>query len=252
MPLLIIAGVPASVTSRNRGYEPQVDDWDIQMVPSRERKRPDLQSCWTEVLAEASKATEGAHVFAYHFREDGYPKFNTRMHDRHRLVWMARDTLRYYGSDEYTKMIQKHLDFERKWREKLRPGGVNAPGILPERSFSPKSLKDMWSRMRSIRLNNDDLERVFSLVRHFRRTHYRSGRWEDDRGLQFKVASDRHGSNPPCGRFKFTYQLPEGFHYDVRGKKENSGFTIEDIEGRSHRFRIYTNIDPHGSIRGGE
>ncbi len=252
MPLLIIAGMQASVTNRNRGYMPQVDDWSVQVIPSRDKKKPDLQSCWTEVLVEASKSIEGAHVFAYHHREDEYPKFNRRMHDRHRLVWMERDSLGYYGSAKYTKMIEDHLDFERRWRDKLRPRGVDAAGILPERSFSPKKSKDMWSRMRSIHLSKDDLERVSTLVRHFRESHYSGGRWEDNRGLQFKVASDRHGSNPPYGSFKFTYRLPEGFHYDVRGNVGNRGFTIEDAEGQSHHFRRYTNIDPHGSIRGGQ
>ena len=252
MPLLIIAGVHTSVTSRNKGYVPRVDDWNVKMVPSREKTKPDLHSCWTEVLAEASKDPEGAHVFAYHYREDEYPKFNSEMHDRHRLVWMARDTLGYYGSAKYTKMIEHHLEFELRWRDKLRPRGVDAAGILPERSFSPKTCEDMWSRMRSVRLNKDNLDRVFALVRHFRDTHYGTGRWEDDRGLLFKVASDRHGLNPPYGSFKFTYLLPEGFHYDVRRKIGNRGFTVEDVEGRSHQFRNYTNIDPHGSIRGGQ
>ena len=251
MPLLIIAGMHSSVTNRNRGYVPQVGDWTVSLVPSRDNRKPDLQSCWTEVLQEASKAAEGAHIFAYHHREDEYPEFNSRMHDSHRLVWMERDTLGYYGSDKYTQMIKNHLNFERTWRDKLRPRGVDAPGILPERSFSPKRCKDMWSRMRSVTLNKDCLERILTLVQQFRETHYGKGLWEDDKGLQFKVTSDRHGSNPPYGRFKFTYKLPEGFHYDVRGKVGNRGFTIVDAEGQSHRFGNYTNIDPHGSIRGG-
>ena len=251
MPLVIIAGVHASVTNRNRGYVPRVGDWNIQMVPSRDRKKPNLHSCWTEVLAEASKDTDGAHVFAYHHREDEYPDFNSGMHDRHRLVWMARDTLEYYGSEKYTKMIENHLDFERRWRDKLRPQGVDAAGILPESSFSPRKCADMWSRMRSVCLNNDNLERVFDLVRHFRKIHYGSGQWEDDRGLRFKTDSARHGSNPPYGRFKFTYLLPEGFHYDVKKEMGNRSFRVDDAEGQSSQFRSYTNIDPHGSIRGG-
>ena len=251
MPLLIIAGIPTSVTRRNRSYTPQVDDWNIQFIPSRDSKRHDLQSCWPEVLAKASGDVRGAHVFAYHYREDEYPEFNTRMHDRHRLVWMARDTLGYYGSDMYTEMIEQYLDFECRWRDMLRPRGVDAAGLLPESSFSPKKYKDMWSRMRSVHLDKDNLERVFMIIRGFRDTHYGSGRWEDNRGLQFKAAPARHGSNPRYGNFKFTFRLPEGFHYDVSGNTANRSFTIEDAEGRPHQFHSYTNIDFHGSIRGG-
>ena len=124
-------------------------------------------------------------------------------------------------------------------------------GLLPESSFSPKRYNDMWSRMRSVHLNKDNLERVFMIMRGFRETHYGSGRWKDSRGLQFKVAPERHGSNPQYGDFKFSYRLPEGFHYDVSGATANRGFTIEDAAGQSHQFHSYTNIDVHGSIRGG-
>ena len=251
MPLLIIAGMPTSVTNRNGDYMPRMDDWNIQLIPSRDRRRPDLQSCWTKVLTKASGDIQGAHVFAYHYREDEYPKFNNGMHDRHRLVWMAPDTLGYYGSELYTEVIKKHVEFECRWRDMLRPRGVDAPGLLPESSFSPKRCEDMWSRIRSVHLNKDDLERVFKIMRHFRETHYGSGRWEDNRGLQFKAAPERHGSNPRYGNFKFTYRLPEGFHYNVSGNTANRGFTIEDAEGQSHQFDSYTNIDFHGSIRGG-
>ena len=176
MPLLIIAGIPAAVISRNRGYMPQSDDWDICLIPSRHKKRADLNSCWKQVLRRASGDNQGTHVFAYHYREDEYPDFNSRMHDRHRLVWMERSTLRDFGSHLYSEMIGEYLDFERSWRDMLRPRGVDFPGLLPESSFLPKNHHGMWSRIRSVRLNKDNLERVSSLVRHFRDSHYARGR----------------------------------------------------------------------------
>lgn len=251
MPLLIIAGMPTALMSRNRNYIPYIDDWDIYMIPSRDKKKPDLRSCWKKVLKEASKVTEGSHVFAYHHREDEYPKFNHMMKDRHRLLWMTRKSLKFFGSTKYTEMIKQYLNFERQWRDMLRPRGFDAPGLLPECSFSPKRYDDMWSRIRSIHLNKDDMERVFALIRRFRQTHYNNGYWVDSRGLQFTVASEFHGSNPPYGSFKFTFKLPEGFHYDVRGTSPNRDFTIRDVQGQYHRFHKYTNVDCHGSIRGG-
>ena len=252
MARLIIAGLPTSVTNRHKGYVPQVPDWCIQVVASRDSRKPDLRSCWKEVLAAASEDGQGTHVFAYHHQEDEYPKFNKEMHDRHRLVWMDRHTLIDYGSGTYTQMIEDHLDFESRWRDKLRPRGVDAPGILPESSFSPKQYEDMWSRIRSVGVRKDDLERVLTLVRGFRKTHYDNGRWVDSRGLQFKVASALHGSNSQYGSFKFTFRFPDGFHYDVSGKIPNHDFTVKDAEGRPHPFGRYTNVDPHGSIRGGK
>ena len=251
MPLLIIAGVPASVIRRNKNYAPEIDDWDVLLVPSRDSRKADLKSCWRDVLERASEDSHGTHVFAYHYREDEYPGFNKIMHDRHRLIWMQRNTLNVFGTCLYTEVIEEHLAFERIWRDKLRPQGVDAPGLLPESSFSSKRCNDMWSRIRSVHLHKDDIDRVYLLTRYFRNSHYGKGRWEDSRGLEFKAAPARHGSNPPYGRFKFTYQLPEGFHYDVRSSSGNRDFTVEDIEGKLHRFQTYTNIDCHGSVRGG-
>ena len=62
MPLLIIAGMPTSVTNRNRNYMPQVDDWNIKLIPSRDGKRPRSAIMLGEVLAEASGDVQGAHV----------------------------------------------------------------------------------------------------------------------------------------------------------------------------------------------
>ena len=252
MPLLIIAGMPTSVTNRNKNYTLHVDNWNIQLIPSRDSKKPDLKSCWSEVLAKASEDTQGTHVFAYHSREYEYPRFNSEMRNRHRLVWMAPDTLKHFGSDMYTEWIERLLDFECEWRDMLRPRGVDAPGLLPESSFSPKRHGDMWTRMRSVCLNKDDLCRVSMLSRGFREAHYSKGRWEDKRGLHFRVASDRHGADPPYGHIKFTYRLPEGFHFDVRGNTTKRGFTVKNAKGHSCQFRKYTNIDVHGSIRGGQ
>ena len=253
MPLLIIAGIPTSVMRRNKNYSPEVDDWDILLIPSRNSSRADLMSCWHDVMAKAAEDEQGSHVFAYHYREDEYPRFSKMMHDRYRLVWMDRGSLKDFGSISYTDMIGEYLDFERGWRDMLRPHGVDAPSLLPESSFLPRTKRcsEMWSRIRSVQLCRDNLERVFKLVRHFRDSHYKRGLWEDSRGLQFKAASALHGSNPPYGSIKFTFHMPSGFHYDVRDARPNRRFSICDAEGRSYQFDSYTNIDCHGSVRGG-
>ena len=211
-----------------------------------------MHSCWTEVLSAAAAEASGAHIFAYHYRERDYPQFNADMHDRFRLVWMERETLNHFGSVQYSAILQDFVDFEHQWREKLRPQSVSAPSLLPETSFSPISSPDMWERIRSIHLKKDDIDRVVKLTAHFRETHYQKGYWRDDKGLQFERAPESHGSFPPYGRIKFSFHVPEGFHYNVQNSRRNRGFTIRDAEGQVKRFNSYTNIDCHGSIRGGD
>lgn len=251
MPLLVIAGIPGAVIKRNRGYVPQLDNWDVTIIASRDNRNADLMSCWRSVLSRADQSQHGAHIFAYHKREDEYPGFRRNMHDRHRLVWMERRTIGDFGTVKFSDMLRQHIQFESEWRYKLRPQGVDDASLLPEVSFIAKSCENMWTRIRSVRLNRDSLDRIGVLVREFRKTHYRRGYWEDSRGIQFRAASERHGSYGPHGRFKFTYGLPEGFHYNVRNSRAKEGFIVTDFRGRRHKFGKYTNIDCHGSIRGG-
>ena len=222
------------------------------MIASKSRKMPDLHSCWNDVLSMADDDESGAHIFAYHLRENEHRYFNQEMRNRHRLVWMDRATLRNFGSERYTETLEKHVEFESQWRNKIRPRNTSAAPLLPETSFVPKSRRDMWRRIRAVCLNNDDLGRVKGLIDDFRQIHYkRGGYWEDDRGIQFKVDPGRHGSFPPYGRFKFTFCVPEGFHYDVGNSRQNRGFSVNNAEGVICQFDRYTNIDCHGSVRGG-
>ena len=252
MPLLIIAGITRSIVQRNPGYTPKVDGWNVELIGSLDKRRPDLHTCWRDALSAAEKDEQGAHIFAYHYREDEYRFFNRQMRDSHRLVWMDKDTLNSFGSDLYLSKIQGHIDFEVQWREKLRPQSTSAPSLLPESSFSPKRYEDLWERIRTARFGRDDLQRIHMRVRAFRRTHYHRGHWEDDRGLHFKAAPERHGSCPIHGSTKFTYRLPEGFHYNVQNSRHNRRFSVRNSEGIWRSFTRYTNIDCHGHIRGGD
>ena len=252
MPLLIIAGVPSSYLKRNRAYDPQFDRWNVKFIGSKSQRSPDLRSCWNAVISVAAEDKDGAHIFAYHNRESDYPSFNADMRDRFRLVWMRRETLNHFGSAQYSENLQALVDFEVQWRKMLRPRSVSEPSLLPETAFSPIRCKDMWERIRSINLKRDNLDRVVKLISHFRETHYRRGFWQDEKGLQFKRAPESHGPFPPYGRIKFSFKVPEGFHYNVQNARHNRGFTVIDAEGQVQPFNKYTNIDCHGSIRGGE
>ena len=203
-------------------------------------------------MSLANDYEHGTHIFAYHFHEKKYRDFNRAMRDRHRLIWMKKYTLNEFGSDKYSAMIQEQVDFESQWCEKLRPRSVSDSSLLPETSFSPKTCKDMWSRIRSIHLDKkDDLNVVYKLILHFRETHYNKGCWEDANGIQFRAAPERHGLFPKYGNIKFTYRLPDGFHYNVQSARTNRKFYINDSQGKSHGFHKNTNIDCFGSIRGG-
>ena len=227
--------------------------WQVSLIPSRESKlKANLYSCWKEVLSAADGADDhGAHIFGFHDRESDYPDIRRELHDRHRLIWMHRGSIFNYGTDAFTKEIESLSNFENVWRKHLMPRGVDAPQLLPEPSFTPINCKDMWERVRVVSAGRDDVCRIASLIAHFRSSHYHRGAWRDDKALQFRAASERHGLFDQYGHRKFSYRIPKGFHYNVTSEFPNRDFHVTDHIGSRHRIREYINIDCHGSFRGG-
>ena len=253
MPLIILAGIPLPVVNRNKGYLPNVTGWQISLIPSRESKiKANLYSCWKEVLSAADGADDhGAHIFGFHDRESDFPDIRQKLHDRHRLIWMHHESINNYGTDTFTKEMQSLAEFEDIWRKHLMPGGVDAAHLLPESSFTPINCRDIWRRVRLVSASRDDVTRIASLLAQFRSSHYHRGAWRDDHKLRFRAASERHGLFDQYGHRKFSYRLPKGFHYNVTSEVPNREFHVTDHRGIRHRIREYTNVDCHGTVRGG-
>ncbi len=52
-------------------------------------------------------------------------------------------------------------------------------------------------------------------------------------------------------RWKFTYRLSPGFHFDV-SHVAGRRFTLTDAHGERLSFEEYSNVDAHGYVRGGK
>jgi hypothetical protein len=250
-PLLIVAGIPLAVARRHKDFRPSLGGWDLRIITSRENMA-DLHSCWDSVQTTADSASpSGAHIAAYHVRDSDRPSFNKGVFARHRLVWLNNTTLREFGTAAWVRLVGAIAEYESRWRRSLRPLDVRHPLILPESGFVPiERVRDSWKRAASVTSSHDDLARVASMLQDFAISHYRSGVWRDVRQLVFDPGGARHGIVKTPTRWKFTYLIPENFHFDV---KHESGrrFALRDASGRSHYFEQYTNVDCHGTLRGG-
>ena len=91
------------------------------------------------------------------------------------------------------------------------------------------------------------------MIAEFRRVHHKREKWEDAKELHFRRrehhAIERPGVRPGM-RWKFTFQVPDGFHYNVVHSR-GGGFEIPNENGIPQRFRKRTNVDCHGFVRGG-
>ncbi len=251
-PLLILAGVPRPVFNRHRLYSPALKGWEIAVFPAQHRRSADLRTCWSDVMSAADGANEeGVHILAFHFSVDQHSRFESELRDRHRLIWMDRQSLTSYGTDSFTQTLQTRADFEMRWRCELRPRSARSGLVLPESSFTPVAAAKIWQRVRRVTATHDDVGTIAALTRHFRQRHWKRRLWRDARDLEFDPFGAKHARAETGMRWKFTYLVPLGFHFDVKHRRRQADITVTDANGKVHRFGSYTNVDCHGFVRGG-
>ena len=249
-PLVIVAGIPLEVHRRAQD-RPTREGWAIKAIPSHDRRRADLKGIWPRVMKAADLGSDaGVHLILAHDRESDRPHFRELACRLHRATWLSRELSRQYGRKEFSDAFDEMMDFEEEWRARIRPG-VASPLLLPETVFrAESSVKDAWSRAREVNGERDSLYAVEKTINRFGRLHKRQGCWHDRAELIFCRGTD-HGWRglPNWRRRKLTYRFPDGFHFDVRHSR-NKKFGVRSGTGL-HNFIEYTNIDPHGFLRGG-
>ncbi len=253
MQRLIVAGVPQGVYRRNKGYSPTIAGWELQFCPSKDHSRANLQGSLARLQQMADEADEpGAHILAFHWIEDERGELTRQFHARHRICWLETQLLRVYGQDAFTEHIARLAAFEDEWRSEIRPMDVKAPLMLPERCFVASGpVSDLWHRAQVVSISRDKIPAVRKLAERFTNTHSRSSHWIDERGIRFSFDGPRHGDHVPLARtWKYTFKVPQGFHYDVQHDRGGS-FTILDHQHRRWNFKAYTNVDCHGVVRPG-
>ena len=251
LPLAIIAGI--SLGAYRRAKTPACRcGWQIKVIPSVYDDRHDIKAIWKEVLRTIDEAQcDGVHIFLAH---DQYHRSRrstfTELEERsYRAIWLPLELCRRYGQPIFAEAFDKMLKFEEQWRASIRPN-LASPLLLPETAFrAARNSCEVWTRARTVHGQHDDICDVAKLISRFR-DNYRKGRhWIDVRGIAFNHGPDHASHVSDWRKRKLTFDIPTGFHFDVR--HENSRpFKLETQDGRRH-YSEYTNVDPHGYVRGG-
>ena len=249
-PLALIAGIPRGLYMRQK--QPKCDGWQVQVVPSEHQRKADLRSIWKRVMHRADESdADGVHLLLAHHRDDERSHFEQMICGSCRVIWISRELSRRYGTGEFKEEISAALQFEDRWRATIRPT-IDSPLLLPETAFSAsRSVVDMWRRAMKVRRGRDGLEAVQKVVGRFKRLHRKETIWRDTRELDFSRGTSHGGRHlPKRRRCKFTFNLPDGYHFDVK-HRAGRPFHVSDEAGTTRHFIEYTNIDPHGFVRGG-
>ena len=226
--------------------------WQVQVIPAEHQRQPDLRRIWKRVMHHADDSNaDGVHLILVHHRDDERSEFERMVCGSYRVIWIPRELSRSYGTEEFEGEISAVLQFEDRWRARIRPT-IDSPLLLPETAFSASGpVVDMWRRAMKVRRGRDGLDAVQKVVGRFKHHHRKETIWRDSRELDFSRGPSHGGLHlPKRRRCKLTFNLPDGYHFDVR-HRAGCPFRVSDEAGTTRRFTEYTNIDPHGFVRGG-
>ena len=252
LPLAIIAGI--SLGAYRRAKTPMHRcGWRVQVIPSEYDNRHDIKAIWKKAMGVMDEAQcDGVHIFLAHDR-DRHSKRSTftELKERsYRAVWLPLELCRRYGQPIFAEAFDEMLEFEEQWRASIRPD-VASPLLLPETAFeAARHSSEIWKRAQTVHRQHDKICHVAKVISRFRREHRKGEHWIDKQRLAFSHGP-HHASHVSAWRKrKLTFGIPTGFHFDVRHEKSRP-FKLRNQDRIPNDYNEYTNVDPHGYVRGG-
>ncbi len=281
MTTAIIAGLPRSVAKRveallrsdvssglvNKSPRTLRSGWEIQFFNSdnheigiHRRQVPYLANFVAEhgggpVLGISTLAKLDRH----YVRDAIRPYF--------RFLWLRNEMLSLISGmrDEFLMRLNHSLFSEEVWLERIKPKNTSSPLLLLEFCFvSSHPHSQLWNQA----LEYGDPERTvateqaiseftvaYEAIRkgfvdaHRTAATGQPARWIDLKQKLFDGNGARHGGAPFPRRWKYSFELPNGFHWDVT-TADGSKFALLDSTGTLYNIPTgkHCNVDSHGYV----
>lgn len=260
MPHAILAGVPHSLAKRVNaallGLNAQ--HWRVSLEPGRDQKFASIDEAQVESLVRAATERGGAHVLGVTERR-GQQAVAERIRSHLRFRWFDPAALRAVSSGQATfiEAMQAALAEEDAWREHVMPASKASPLVLPKDVFeAAKEYGAVWDLAESYNKERDFFLQLETKLARFTGTHSKkvkteAGRyWVDESSRVWKDSGPYHGKAPFPRDWKYSFCLPDGFHFDVSHERGRA-FTFRDRQGTTHAVKAdsYANVDAHGYKR---
>ena len=234
------------------------DGWVVHFVPPTGENSQIREADVKVALLNAQNADGSAHILGI-TNQGGHKKkeIAARFLPYFRFRWLPGEwlALPYPSPQEFIIKVNETLIEEDDWREIVQPGDISSALLLPESAFSTK-LSDLWNL--AAKYGEGCNAGCARRKDEFKRTHYkphtsekhaRDYFWTDDGSRIFDHTQEQHGDAPDLRKWKYSFRIPDGFHYDVRhaaGRK----FTVTGaIRSKDVKAGGYVNLDPHGHFR---
>ncbi|MFZ2308514.1 MAG: hypothetical protein WAW34_14370 [Rhodoferax sp.] len=263
MPLAIIFGLAKGQSDRikaqaNHSAVSFREGWAVRFQLSTGANQNIRAADVRAALSEARGAAESVHILGI-TNQGGNVKaaLAREFIPAFRFRWLPSEwlSLPYPTPMEFVARVNELLIDEEDWRAKVQPNDRASPLLLPQRAFST-SLNDAWDMAtRYGEGNNIGCERrlLDFHQRHWKQHssgHYaRKSFWTDDDQRVFDHTGPTHAPAPVERARKFSYGIPEGFHYDLRQAQGRKFVARGAVSDRQVETEGYVNIDPYGYFR---
>lgn len=263
MPTAIILGLPRAQADRVKGELKKSqrvwrEGWSVHFVPPTGAHSLLREADVRTALLNARGTKDSAHVFAISNQGgDRKQSVASQFTPQFRFRWLPGQwlALPFPTPAEFIDNVDSTLAEEDDWRQAVQPNDVQSPLLLPEPSFDTK-LRDLWEL--ALKYGDGSVQGSLRRQQEFERIHYASHTaenhqkdffWTDDARRIFDHTGPQHGEAPDERKWKFSYRIPNGFHYDL-SHADGRKFTANGaVKQESVKAGKYINIDAYGYFR---
>lgn len=262
MPVLIIAGLSSTLVDRVKAAQRKSQtrlpaDWSLCFVNTQKRTPSLSLSDVERVFKEASKSVASHVVGVSTIPGESRSCVAKRIRPFFRFRWFENKHLPliYNSNPEIVRVLAEIADEEKYWGQHIKPKSHIHALILPRCSFNSKgkygNLWDSCEMYGSIDNLTAAIRQLELFDREYGSSVSQGGRgWKDSKRIFFNPYGQRHAKAPEWYHWKYSFPLPEGFHYDV-SHDQNQFFHVKDANGALHKVAQgeHLNLDPHGRVR---
>lgn len=263
MPLAIIFGLVKGQSDRikaqaNHSKSKFREGWTVRFQHATGANSIIREADVRVALFEARRATESVHILAITNQGGGFkPALAREFIPVFRFRWLPSEwlSLPYPTPMEFISRVNELLIDEEDWQGRVQPKDHVSPLLLPQVTFSTH-LNDMWDMAaRYGEGNNIGCERRLQNFHQCHWKHHSNGRyarksfWTDDDHRVFDHTGPPHAPAPVERAWKFSYRIPQGFHYDLRHAQGRKFIARGAVKDEQVENEGYVNIDPHGHFR---